>query len=73
MNLYIEKILESTKKKLEPINELNKAAEDKQHKISCNEWSKERIKKIPFTTVSEIKYLRINLTKEIQIYTLKTI
>ena len=72
----------STKKLLEFIHEFSKVAGYKinaQKSVAflytSNEVTEREIKEsIPFTTATKtIKYLGINLTKEVKIYTLKTI
>ena len=82
MILYIENPKDGTRKLLELINELSKVAGSKintQKFIAFlyinNERSKRKIRKtILFTIVSKrMKYLGINLTKETNICTLKTI
>ena len=82
MKLYIENPKGSTKKLLELINEFNKVAG---HKINIyksiaflytnNELSEREIKEtIPFTIASKtIKYLGINLPKEVKTCIWKTV
>ena len=75
MILYIESFKDSTKKLLELINEFSKVAGYKiniQKSVAFlyanNELLEREIKKtIPFTIASKIiKYLRINVTKEVK-------
>ena len=75
MTSYIENPKESTKKLLEQINEFSKVAEQKiniQKSLAFlyanNELTQREIKKtIPFTIATKrIKYLGINLTKEVK-------
>ena len=82
MILYMENPKDSTKKLLELIHEFSKVTGYKinsQKSVAFlytnNEVTEREIKElIPFTIVPEtIKYLGRNLTKEVPIYTLKTI
>ena len=75
MILYIENPKDATRKLLELINEFGKVAEHKinaQKSLAClytnNERSEREIKEaIPFTTATKrIKYLGINLPKEVK-------
>ena len=82
MILYIENPKDATRKVLELINEF---VEDAGYKINTekslaflytnNERSEREIKEtLPFTIATKrIKYLGINLTKEVKTYNLKTI
>ena len=76
MILYIEKLKDSTKKLLELINEFSKVAGYKiniQKSVAFlyanNELTEREIKKtIPFSFTSKgIKYLGINITKEVKV------
>ena len=78
MILHKENPKDTTKKLLEPINEFGKAAGYKFNKNKClsilytnNELSESEIKEtIPFTiTTKRIKYLGINLPKEVKVCT----
>ena len=82
MLLYMENPKDPTKKLLELIHEFSKVAGYKTNAqkpvaflFTNNEATEREIKEsIPFTIAPKlIKYLGINLTKELKIYTLKTI
>ena len=82
MILYMENLKDCTKKLLELIHEFSKVAGSKINAeklvaflYTNNEATEREIKEsIPFTTAQRtIKYLEINLTKEVKIYTLKAI
>ena len=74
MVLYIENPKDSTKKLLELINECSKVAKYKMNiqksvafVYTNNELSESEIKTVPFTIASKrIKYLGINLTKDVK-------